>query len=574
MIKYSPVVLFLYNRPNHTKLTLDALAKNVEAIESELFIYCDGLKLGSSEKDKHNVQAVRQIANEENRFKKVNVIYSEQNLGLANSIISGVTYIVNRFGRIIVLEDDIVPSVGFLKFMNEALDLYENEDKVGCIHAWNYDLDSSKFRDTTFFLRGADCWGWATWKSSWSLFNPNGNQLLHEIKNNKLEYSFNRNGTHPFVEMLGDQIKGKNDSWAIRWHASLFLNDKFCLHPVKPIVRNIGLDNSGTHCGDTDLVQDTVDYIKLKKINVDENPLFFEIFLRNQKNKSFNRVKKNKIKKIIEWVTPPIFLFFLKKIYFKIFNKVIPPQIWTGNYANWEEAKKKCIGYDSQIILEKCKNSLLQVKNGTAIYERDSVIFDKIQYSWGLLAGLQKAAINNGGKLCVLDFGGSLGSSFFQNKDFLAISDLKWCIVEQPNFIECGKEFFESDQLKFYYTIDECLQNAQPNVLLLSSVLQYLEEPHEWIEKFSKLNFKYIVIDRTPFINNHNDILTIQNVPGDIYKASYPSWFFDKEKVLNSFNNYFLISEFQNEFSKDYLINNISAKWVGMILEKKHTTNL
>ena len=284
-MKYSPIVLFLYNRPDHTKLTLDALANNTEARDSELFIYCDGVKPGSSEKDKDSVQAVRQIANEENRFKKVNLIYRNENLGLANSIISGVTEIVNQFGRTIVLEDDIVPSIGFLKYMNEALDLYENEDKVGCIHAWNYDLDTTKFEDSTFFLRGGDCWGWATWKSSWSLFNSNGNQLLDEIKKNKLEYSFNRNGTHPFVEMLGDQIKGKNDSWAIRWHASLFLKDKFCLHPVKPIVRNIGLDNSGTHCGDSDLLQDTVDFINLKKVNVDENQLFFKSYLSNKKKK-------------------------------------------------------------------------------------------------------------------------------------------------------------------------------------------------------------------------------------------------------------------------------------------------
>ncbi len=568
-MKYSPIVLFLYNRPDHTKLTLNALVNNAEAVDSELFIYCDGLKPGSSEKDKDNVQAVRQIANEENRFKKVNVIHREQNLGLANSIISGVTEIVNQFGRIIVLEDDIVPSIGFLKYMNEALDLYENEDKVGCIHAWNYDLDSSKFSDTTFFLRGADCWGWATWKSSWSLFNPNGIQLLDEIKNNKLEYSFNRNGTHPFVEMLGDQIKGKNDSWAIRWHASLFLKDNFCLHPVKPIVRNIGLDNSGTHCGDSDLLQDTVDFINLIKINVDENQLFFKSYLRNQKKNGSQSRDKMLVKKIIKWVTPPIFLFFLKKIYFKIFNKVLPAPIWTGNYTNWEEAKKECIGYDSQIILDKCKNSLLQVKNGTAYYERDSVIFDQIQYSWALLAGLQKVALNSDGKLCVLDFGGSLGSSFFQNKDFLAINDLKWCIVEQPNFIECGKEFFESDQLKFYYTVDECLQNEQPNVLVLSSVLQYLEKPYEWIEKLLKLNLKYIIIDRTPFINNSMDIITIQNVPESIYKASYPMWFFNKENFLNKFKEYNIISEFSSYADNDYLINGKVGSWAGIILEKK-----
>lgn len=568
-MKYSPIVLFLYNRPDHTKLTLDALANNTEARDSELFIYCDGVKPGSSEKDKDSVQAVRQIANEENRFKKVNLIYRNENLGLANSIISGVTEIVNQFGRTIVLEDDIVPSIGFLKYMNEALDLYENEDKVGCIHAWNYDLDTTKFEDSTFFLRGGDCWGWATWKSSWSLFNSNGNQLLDEIKKNKLEYSFNRNGTHPFVEMLGDQIKGKNDSWAIRWHASLFLKDKFCLHPVKPIVRNIGLDNSGTHCGDSDLLQDTVDFINLKKVNVDENQLFFKSYLSNKKKNISKRRYNMLVKKIIKWVTPPIFLFFFKKIYFKIFNKVLSPPIWSGNFTNWEEAKKDCIGYDSQIILDKCKNSLLQVKNGAAIYERDSVIFDQIQYSWGLLAGLQKVALNSNGKLCVLDFGGSLGSSFFQNKDFLAVKDLNWCIVEQPNFIECGKEFFESDQLKFYYTLDECLLNEQPNVLVLSSVLQYLDKPYDWIAEFIKLDIPYIILDRTPFMDNDNDILTKQVVPDEIYRASYPAWFFNKKNIIEALSSYDLIASFNNEFSLPLKINNkYNASWEGLIFKK------
>lgn len=284
----APIVLFLYNRPNHTKLTLNALAKNVEAIESELFIYCDGLKTGSSEKDADNVQAVRQIANEENRFKKVNVICREQNLGLANSIISGVTDVVNQFGRIIVLEDDIVPSIGFLKYMNEALDLYENEDKVGCIHAWNYDLDSTKFSDTTFFLRGGDCWGWATWEKSWDLFEKDGKNLLKKIVDNHLEFSFNRNGSYPFLQMLKDQIEMKNDSWAIRWHASLFLQNKFCLHPTRTIVKNIGFDNTGVHCGSDDIIQAPIDFIDLKKINIEESNWFY--------NSYTEYIKKNEVK--------------------------------------------------------------------------------------------------------------------------------------------------------------------------------------------------------------------------------------------------------------------------------------
>jgi putative methyltransferase (TIGR04325 family) len=568
-MKLSPIVLFLFNRPVHTRLTLNALANNIEAKESLLFIFCDGLRPNSSIEEQENIKAVRRIASEERRFKQVKVIFREVNLGLANSIINGVSDVINQFGRIIVLEDDIVPSIGFLKYMNDSLDLYENEFKVGCIHAWNYNLDTSKFKETTFFLKGGDCWGWGTWKRSWDLFNADGVELLNILKKGNLEFSFNRNGTHPFIEMLENQIKGINNSWAIRWHASLFINDKFCLHPVSPVVRNIGLDNSGTHCGDLKLFQDPVDYIELRKISVIEDELFFKIYLDNQKNVEFNGINRIFVKKVINLFFPSILLFFIKKIYFYFFKKSQNTQIWQGNFKNWDEAKKKCIGYDSENILEKCKNSLLKVKNGTAIYERDGVLFDQIQYSWGLLAGLQKAAIDSGGKLSVLDFGGSLGSSYFQNKGFLALANLEWSIVEQSNFIQCGKIYFQDDKLNFFYTIEECFQVKSPNVLVLSSVLQYLEDPYIWIKKFNQLDFKYIILDRTSFINYNNDILTVQNVPENIYKASYPSWFFNKEKVLSYFSNYSLISEFQNEFTEDILIDNISAKWLGMILEKK-----
>ena len=170
-------------------------------------------------------------------------------MGLAKSIITGVSEIIARYGRVIVLEDDIVPSIGFLKYMNEALDLYENEDKVGCIHAWNYNLISNEFKNSTFFLRGADCWGWATWKRAWKFYNPNGTYLLDYIKNNNLSYNFNRRDTIDFVKMLKDQILNKNDSWAVRWHASLFIRNMYCLHPVKSMIINIGFDSSGVHNG-------------------------------------------------------------------------------------------------------------------------------------------------------------------------------------------------------------------------------------------------------------------------------------------------------------------------------------
>lgn len=269
--------------------------------------------------------------------------------------------------------------------------------------------------------------------------------------------------------------------------------------------------------------------------------------------------------KLIHFV-PPIFIL----IYRKIVPKKEKVGIWAGDFASWKEAQLNCSGYDSDIILEKCKNALLKVKNKEAVYERDSVLFDKIQYSWGLLAGLQKATIENNNGLCVLDFGGSLGSTYYQNKAFLSgLKKLEWNIVEQAHFVDCGKQNFKNEQLKFYHTIEECTQNSKPNVLLLSSVLQYLENPNQWIEKFNNLQIEYIIIDRTAFIDSDEDILTIQNVPESIYKASYPAWFFNEKKLIQKFDKY----EFTafNSFVETQIVlnDNQQAYWKGFILKLK-----
>lgn len=242
--------------------------------------------------------------------------------------------------------------------------------------------------------------------------------------------------------------------------------------------------------------------------------------------------------------------------------------IWNGNYNSWQEAMQHTTGYHDNEILEKCQTALLKVKNGEAVYERDSVLFDEIQYSWGLLAGLQKAAIDNKGKLCVLDFGGSLGSTYYQNKDFLkTLDEVQWCIVEQSNFVDCGKQYFENEQLKFYHTVDECISKHNPNVLLLSGVLQYLEKPYEWISKFVALKIPYIIIDRTSFIQGEKDILTVQNVPKEIYKASYPSWFFIEKIFIKNFRKYNLVESFESICDAPQLINSThKGKWRGHIL--------
>jgi putative methyltransferase (TIGR04325 family) len=280
--------------------------------------------------------------------------------------------------------------------------------------------------------------------------------------------------------------------------------------------------------------------------------------------------KRRNLKAIIKLIVPPIItsIFRAKPELQKNVDPI--PGVWTGDYNSWEEAKTHCTGYDDISILYKCKNALLQVKNGEAAYERDSVLFDEIQYNWGLLAGLQKTALENNGNLCILDFGGSLGSTYYQNRGFLnSLRNLQWCIVEQPHFVTCGKDHFENDQLKFYNTLQECMTKHKPQVLLLSSILQYLATPYDWVKELISLNIPCVIIDRTAFINSEIDILTVQNVPKEIYTASYPCWFFGKQLLVSWMKSYKITSTFHSLVDTYPAIDGKPAKSVSYILEKR-----
>lgn len=242
----APVVLFVYNRLDHIQRTVNSLKQNKLAEESDLVIYSDAPKL---EIQSDNVREVRQYIRQIGGFKSVTIHERRVNFGLAHSIINGVTTIVNKYGRIIVLEDDMVISPYFLSYMNEALEKYADNDRVVSIHGYVYPVEQPL--PETFFLPGADCWGWATWSRGWACFNNDGQILLDELKRRKLIRAFDYNSTYPFSKMLEGQIKGSNDSWAVRWYASAFLAGKLTLYPGRSLVHNIGNDNSGTHCGET-----------------------------------------------------------------------------------------------------------------------------------------------------------------------------------------------------------------------------------------------------------------------------------------------------------------------------------
>jgi hypothetical protein len=240
--KKTPVLVFAYSRPIHLKKVIHALQQDPLAYQTPIYIFCDAPKNKSV---KNDCEEVLKLAYSTRGFYETHIIERPYNFGLAKSIISGVTEILEKYDRVIVLEDDLVISPYFLKYMNDALTLYENSESVAAIHGYMYPV--KKDLPETFFIKGADCWGWATWKRAWEFFNPDSAYLLNKLYEKNLTNEFDLYGAYPYVKMLKNQVKGLNQSWAIRWQASVFIRGMVTLYPARSLIQNIGHDNTGIH---------------------------------------------------------------------------------------------------------------------------------------------------------------------------------------------------------------------------------------------------------------------------------------------------------------------------------------
>ena len=240
----APVIIFAYNRPDHLQNCLNSLFSNSEAKLSKFFVIIDGPK---NEYDRIiQAKIVNLLEDAKSNF-DLQYDLKSVNFGLANSIISGLNHIFEKFESAIILEDDLVVSQFFLKFCNDGLNEYKSNLSVASIQGFSYKLKNPL--SSPYFLRGADCWGWATWRDRWLLFDSDAEKLLNEIKLQKLNKLFDLNGAFPYSKMLERQSRGDIDSWAIRWHASIFLKNMLSLYPNQTLVKNNGFDGSGTHTG-------------------------------------------------------------------------------------------------------------------------------------------------------------------------------------------------------------------------------------------------------------------------------------------------------------------------------------
>lgn len=283
MQNLAPIALFVYNRPGHTRRTLSYLQKNELANESRLFVFSDGPKTGA---DKPKVDEVRQLVKEIEGFKSVKIITSEKNKGLANSIIAGVTQLIDEYGKVIVFEDDLLSSPYTLQYFNEALTKYANEYDVMHIGAYMFDL-SYKYLPETFFYRIATSWGWATWGRAWKNFEPDVDKLIAQFDKEKIS-RFSIDGTMNFWKQIQEFKAGKNNSWAIRWYASIFLKGGLALHPSHSLINSIGNDGSGVHSNIDNIYQVSIAQTPVKsfplEIKEDERAhIAIRNFLANRK---------------------------------------------------------------------------------------------------------------------------------------------------------------------------------------------------------------------------------------------------------------------------------------------------
>lgn len=234
-------------------------------------------------------------------------------------------------------------------------------------------------------------------------------------------------------------------------------------------------------------------------------------------------------KRIVRSLVPEAWLAPLIDRYFRV--------RWTGDYSSWEEAAEASRGYGDEAILARVSRAARLARDGVVAFERDGMTFAEAEPNGRLLDVLRAAAAEKGGRLRVLDFGGALGSAYWQNRAWLGgMASLRWCVVEQTHFVEAGRREFANEQLGFFSSIAEAGEGEGFDVVLLAGVLGYLREPHAWLETFAALGARHVFIERTGFVQNREtDRLTVQHVPRNLYRASYPCWFFREEAVLAHF---------------------------------------
>ena len=525
------IAVFAYRRPSHLTRVLRALQLQLRQTPLPVHLFLDAPR---GEWDAAAVSACRNVGEQLAGSIDLRLHTALVNHGLYRALTEGVSAVLELHPEVIVLEDDILTSSHFLPYMLDGLRCYADEPRVASIHGYTPPI-LAELPDT-FFLRGADCWGWATWRDRWKLFRSDAAAMAAEIRGRGLSADFDFGGRVPNLQLLDDRAAGRSASWAICWHASCFLADRFSLHPGRSLVRNIGLDSSGEHCAPSpELEASLTDRpVPVLRLPVHETQRIVVLFA---KQRARLPLKRRLVRRLL-----PVRQRLRRRLA-RTLRLVRPSRLpLRGPYPSYAMALADATGYNSISIAAQVESAVRALVHGEIAYERDGVGFQHIPE--GLIIR-QLLASHLKPHDVVVDFGGGLGGTFLNHADLFP-SGCHQIVVEQPLFVERGRTLSSSLALNVHF--QNCLEGIEgADVILASSVLQYLGNYVDVLRAMVALRPRLIILDRTAFASKEHWYVQICPGYGE-GDAQIPIRPIQRAKLLDILSGYRLQQQWTNPF--------------------------
>jgi putative methyltransferase (TIGR04325 family) len=526
-----PVVLFAYARPAHLARVLACLRENRVPL---LRVFADGAKGPADAPAVAETRAMLRAID----WTEVRLVERTENLGLGRNVLAGVTEIAAQHEAFVVWEDDLICVPGTYAWLCAALRQYAGDPRVMSVTAWTHPrVTPGGLAGRPYFDARAECWGWGAWARSWRGMDQTAVEKMAAAR---------AKGVAP--DAYGADLpamaraEARKNIWAVRWLYHHLQHGGLCLRPPWSMVEHIGFDpvatNAGMAHGWANPPLPPAPPVPAVWPAAVENPDCRRRWVVAAGSARWSMA--GRWRQAVRKVVPSVLLAPVVARFFRV--------RWEGDYPDWQSARAACHGYEAPQILQHVLAASRQVRGERATYERDGVAFRGPPPWWPGLALLREAAAARGGKLTVLDFGGSLGSLYFQVRTQLPdCGFLRWRVVEQPAFVAAGRREFQNGELEFYSSVAAACDAGMPDVLLLASVLPYLPAPFEILARLLETGAPWILVDRTGFTRDGGSRLTIQRVPRSIYPASYPCWFLDRAEFLSHFAGRYRLTSDQAE---------------------------
>ncbi len=529
-----PVVLFAYARPAHLARALACMKENgVPLIEA----FADGAKGAADADAVAEVRAMLRAVD----WCEVRLTERQENWGLGKNVLAGVSEVATRHGAWVGWEDDLIAVPGTYAWVCAALRRFENEPRVMSVTAWTHPrVTPAEVGAGPYFDARAECWVWGTWARSWR-------GMAEETALEKMAAAVKRgvaaDAYGADLPAMAREEERKN-IWAVRWLYHHLARGGLCVRPPWSMVEHIGFDAGATNAGGAGAWANPPlrggPAVPVQWPEVREQAECRALW--QAAGGTAPAGVGARLRRALRRVIPAAVLEPVQQRFFRV--------RWEGDYADWSVAQAAGAGYGAKNILEKVTTAMRLLRDGRAGYERDGVVFHGPPPWWPGLAVLREATAARGGQLTVLDFGGSLGSGYFQARTQLGAQVVRWRVVEQPEFVAAGRREFQNGELEFYTSIREACAAGMPDVVLLASVLPYVPSPLEVFGELLEIGAGWLLVERSGFTTRGGTRLTMQHVPRSIYRASYPCWFLDRAAFLQrAAVHYRVVADFREEIA-------------------------